>query len=131
VVLAGAVVADTIGAWRVLETSHPPSWYLPPADCDLALFEEAPGRSFCEWKGVARYWTVRVPGAVADRAAWSYPEPSPAFAPITDHLAFYPSAFACTVDGEPARPQDGGFYGGWVTSDVCGPFKGAPGSQWW
>ncbi len=131
VALAGVVVADTRRAVRVLETSHPPGWYVPADDCDLARFEQAPGRSFCEWKGVARYWTVRVDGAVADRAAWSYPDPTPAFAAIAGHLAFYPSVFRCTVDGELAMPQEGGFYGGWITADVVGPFKGPAGTQGW
>jgi uncharacterized protein (DUF427 family) len=131
VMLGGVVVADTRRALRVLETSHPPSWYLPPEDCDLRRFEQAPGRSFCEWKGTARYWTVRAGGEVAERAAWSYPDPTPGFAAIRDHVALYPSVFDCTVDGERVVPQDGGFYGGWITADVVGPFKGAPGTEWW
>jgi uncharacterized protein (DUF427 family) len=129
--LAGTVVADTRRALRVLETSHPPSWYLPPGDCDMTLFSAAPGSSFCEWKGMASYWTVTVPGATAERMAWSYPEPSERFIAIRDHVAFYPSTFDCTVDGEVVRPQPGTFYGGWVTDDVVGPFKGEPGTMWW
>lgn len=129
--LGGVVVAQTTGALRVLETSHPPTYYLPPSDCRTELLAPAPGRSLCEWKGAAVYWTVTAGAAVAPAAAWSYPEPVPAFAELRDHLAFYPSAFDCTVDGEAVRPQPGGFYGGWVTSRVTGPFKGVPGSAHW
>jgi len=135
VALGGVVVADTTRAQRVLETSHPPSWYLPPEDCDLGCFHEAAGSSFCEWKGVARYWTVRVTSpsgpVVAERAAWSYPDPTPRFAAIAGYLAFYPSVFACRVDDVLVVPQDGGFYGGWITPDVVGPFKGGPGTLGW
>jgi uncharacterized protein (DUF427 family) len=129
--LGGVVVADTVRALRVLETSHPPSYYLPPADCTLERFAPAQGRSFCEWKGEARYWTVTVGDRVAERATWSYPDPSPSFSPLRDHLAFYPAAFECFVDGERVTPQPGGFYGGWVTSAVAGPVKGPPGTEWW
>lgn len=132
VVFARRVIADSRQAWRVLETSHPPSYYIPPADVDPALLRPAAGGSFCEWKGQARYFDVVVGDAVAARAAWSYSQPSPAFAPIRDHFAFYPAAMeACTVDGERVRPQPGGFYGGWITSDVVGPFKGGPGTGGW
>jgi uncharacterized protein (DUF427 family) len=116
----------------VLETSHPPSYYIPPADVDPALLRPAAGASFCEWKGTARYFDVVVGEAVAPRAAWGYPEPSPAFAAIRGHFAFYPAAMeACTVDGERVRPQPGGFYGGWITGDLAGPFKGGPGTAGW
>ena len=129
--LGTAVIADTRRALRVLETSHPPSYYLPPEDCDLDRFVAADGSSFCEWKGVARYWTVRAEGQSAERAAWSYPEPTPGFTALRDHIAYYPSAFACFVDDERVVPQPGGFYGGWVTSSVVGPFKGEPGTSGW
>ena len=135
----GAVLADTRRAWRVLETSHPPSWYLPPEDVRKEWLRPVSGPgSICEWKGPARYLDVVVPegegrrGGVAPGAAWSYPAPTPAFAPIAGYLAFYPAAMdECLVDGERVRPQDGGFYGGWITSDVTGPFKGGPGSMGW
>ena len=129
--LAGVVVADTRAAQRVLETSHPPSFYLPPHDCDLTLFTPAAGRSFCEWKGDAVYWTVTAGGRVAERAAWSYPNPTPTFVALRDHIAFYPSVFDCYVDDERVVPQPGQFYGGWVTPNVVGPFKGTPGTEWW
>jgi uncharacterized protein (DUF427 family) len=132
VVFAGRVIADARQAWRVLETSHPPSYYLAPGDVDLALLRPAPGASFCEWKGLAGYFDVVAGEAVAARAAWAYPEPAAAFLAIRDHLAFYPAAMdECTVDGERVRPQPGGFYGGWITSDVAGPFKGEPGTAGW
>lgn len=132
VVFAGRVIADTRQAWRVLETSHPPSYYIAPDDVDRSLLRAAAGTSFCEWKGTARYLDVVVGGAVAARAAWSYPQPSPAFAAIRDHVAFYPAAMgACNVDGERVQPQPGGFYGGWITNDVVGPFKGEPGTAGW
>lgn len=129
--LDGVVIADTLAAFRVLETSHPPSYYLPPDDCDLRCFAPAPGRSFCEWKGNAVYWTVTAGDRVAERAAWSYPDPTSGFAPIRDHLAFYPSVFECFVGDEAVTPQPGGFYGGWVTAAVAGPVKGPPGTEWW
>ena len=131
VALGGVTVAETTSGLRVLETSHPPSYYLPPADCDLSLFTRAAGSSFCEWKGHATYWTVTAGGHIAERAAWSYPDPTPTFAAIRDHVAFYPSAFECFVDDEAVTPQPGGFYGGWITSGVAGPFKGVPDSHWW
>lgn len=132
VVFAGRVIADAQQVWRVLETSHPPSYYLDPDDVDRSLLRAAAGTSFCEWKGTARYLDVVVGGAVAARAAWSYPQPSPAFAAIRDHVAFYPAAMdACNVDGERVQPQPGGFYGGWITNDVVGPFKGEPGTAGW
>lgn len=132
VVFGGLVIVDTRRALRVLETSHPPVYYLPPADVLLAHFVPAPGNSFCEWKGLAGYYTVEAGGKVADSAAWFYPDPSPAFAPLKDYVALYPGRMDfCTVDGERVSPQPGGFYGGWITSDVVGPFKGGPGTAGW
>lgn len=129
--LAGVVVAESSRSLRVLETSHPPTHYVPPEDVDWELVEPAPGSSFCEWKGSARYWTVTADGHIVEGAAWSYPAPSPTFMELKDHVAFYPARFDCTLDGEVVRPQSGGFYGGWITSRVVGPFKGEPGSMWW
>ena len=133
VVLGGEVVAETRGGYRVLETSHPPQYYLPPEDvAPGALRPAAGGGSFCEWKGEARYWDVHGGGAVAGRSAWSYPSPTPGFAPLADHVAFYAAPMdRCEVDGEIVVPQPGGFYGGWITSAVVGPFKGVPGSRGW
>lgn len=130
---AGRIVADTRRSVRTLETSHPPSYYIPRADIAAALLREAGGgSSFCEWKGAARYWDVVIDGVVLPRVGWSYPLPSPAFALLRDHVAFYAGPFdRCTVDGETVLPQPGAFYGGWITSKVAGPFKGVPGSSGW
>ena len=128
----GHVVADTRAAIRTLETSHPPSYYIPPADIDTALLRRAAGSSFCEWKGTAAYWDVVIDGIVLPRVGWSYPRPTAPFAALRDHVAFYAAPFdRCSVDGETATPQPGGFYGGWITSKVVGPFKGGPGSSGW
>ena len=130
--LEGVVVADTTRAVRVLETASPPTFYLPPEDVDMALLEKAGGVSHCEWKGEAGYWTVRTTdGAIADRAGWSYPEPLAPFESIKDYLSFYPARIECWVDGERVQPQPGRFYGGWITSDVVGPFKGELGTGGW
>lgn len=130
--LGGVEVCRTRRAWRVLETSHPPSWYLPREDWLEGSLQPAPGSSACEWKGLASYLDVLGGGLRAARAAWTYPEPTPGFASLAGAVAVYPAAVdACTVDGEVVRPQDGGFYGGWVTDDVVGPFKGAPGTLGW
>ena len=135
VVLGGVVVATTTRSWRVLETSHPPTYYLPrEAFVDGAL-REAAGSSFCEWKGQASYLDVLggSDGAVvASRAAWYYPDPSPRFVDLAGAVAVTPAAVdRCVVDGETVRPQEGGFYGGWITGDLAGPFKGIPGSMGW
>ena len=128
----GEVVASTTEAWSVLETSHPPTYYLPPACWRAGLLRPATGTSYCEWKGVASYLDVVAGDQVAARAAWTYPAPVPAFAPLQDHVAVYPAAMeACLVDGVPVEPQPGGCYGGWVTPRVVGPFKGAPGTRGW
>ena len=128
----GVVVADSTGAWRVLETSQPPAYYLPPGDVDLSLLRPSATRTFCEWQGTAAYLDLVVGEEVVHDAAWTYPAPTPAFAAIQDHLSFYPQRLeACWVDDERVVPNDGGFYGGWITSRVVGPFKGAPGTQGW
>ena len=133
VVLGGVVVARTTRALRVLETSHPPTYYLPAEDfADGALRPSSDGSSLCEWKGLAAYLDVVGGDRVAARAAWTYPDPTPAFTALAGHVALYPAAMdACKVDGERVRPQPGGFYGGWITSRVVGPFKGAPGTLGW
>ena len=132
VVLGGVEVCRTRRALRVLETSHAPGWYLPREDWAAGSLEPAPGSSYCEWKGVASYLTVVGGAQRAERAAWTYPGPVPAYEALRDAVALYPSAVdSCTVDGERVRGQDGGFYGGWITSDVVGPFKGGPGSRYW
>ena len=132
VVLGGVEVCSTRRGVRVLETSHPPTWYLPAEDWLDGALRPAAGSSYCEWKGVASYLDVVGGGRVAERAAWTYPDPNGAFTLLRDHVAVYPAAMdGCFVDGERVRPQEGGFYGGWVTDDVVGPFKGVPGSSGW
>ena len=130
--LGGEVVCDTHRAIRVLETSHPPTYYLPREDWVEGSLEPAPGSSFCEWKGTAEYFTVIGGGVRAESAAWAYPSPVASFALLAGAVAVYPAAMSrITVDGEVVRPQEGGFYGGWITSRVVGPFKGSPGSRGW
>lgn len=132
ITLGDVTIADTVAGWRVLETSHPPVYYLPQADLRMDLIVPASGSSFCEWKGSARYWMVRAGDRTLERVGWSYPRPTAPFAEIQDHIAFYAAPFdRVTVGGEQATPQPGEFYGGWVTSDIVGPFKGAPGSMGW
>ena len=136
----GVVIAETGRAMRVLETSHPPVFYLPPEDIRMDLLRrsdvtDGSGQrgSFCEWKGSAVYWDLLLSGedAVA-AAAWSYPHPTPKFSALRGFLAFYASRVdVCVVDGEQVQAQPGDFYGGWITSRVTGPFKGAPGTQGW
>jgi uncharacterized protein (DUF427 family) len=129
----GVLVADSRAAWRVLETSHPPTWYIPPGDVAVgALSRSAAAPTYCEWKGSATYWDVAVPGGRSlAAAAWCYEHPTPGYVQLADHVAFSPSRFECSVDGERVRPQDGGFYAGWITDDVVGPFKGGPGTMGW
>ena len=130
--LGGELVASTDTAWRVLETSHPPTYYLPRAAFGAGVLRDAAGSSWCEWKGQARYFDLVTATAVARKAAWSYPRPTPGFEPIADAVAVMAGQVdRCTVNGETVTPQPGGFYGGWITSWVVGPFKGVPGSMGW
>ncbi|CAN5293003.1 DUF427 domain-containing protein [soil metagenome] len=133
IVHRGEVVADTRRGVRTLETSHPPTYYFPREDVAPGVLRPtSAAASFCEWKGAARYFDVLVGDAVIPAAAWSYPSPTPTFLILKDHVAFYAAPFDdCTVDGERATPQPGGFYGGWITSHEAGPFKGVPGSRFW
>ncbi|MEJ7583374.1 MAG: DUF427 domain-containing protein [Acidimicrobiales bacterium] len=129
---AGATIADTTAAYRVLETSQPPGFYLPPTDIAVEHLRPTTNRTFCEWKGLAHYYSVVVGDRVAPEAAWAYARPTPAFAAIADYVAFYPQLMdRCTVDGEVVEPNQGSFYGGWITSKVVGPFKGGPGTVGW
>jgi uncharacterized protein (DUF427 family) len=134
VVLGGAVIADTTRAHRVLETSHPPVYYVPLEDVASDSLEPARGRgSSCEWKGAASYLdAIGGDGRRVERAAWTYPEPTPGFEAIRDAVAFYPGLMdECTLDGELVEAQEGDFYGGWITSEVAGPFKGGRGTSGW
>ena len=128
----GFVLADTRASIRTLETSHPPSYYIPRADIRDGVLRRAAGSSFCEWKGVASYWDVVIGDSVLASVGWSYPSPTRPFAILADHVAFYAAPFdRCSVDDETVVPQPGGFCGGWITSAVAGPFKGVPGSRFW
>lgn len=132
VAFGGVELCRTRRAVRVLETSHPPTWYLPIGDWLPGCLQPAAGGSLCEWKGRAAYLDVVAGDRRAPRAAWWYPEPDPRFEVLRDMVAVYPGAMdRCMVDGEVVRPQPGGFYGGWLTDDVAGPVKGEPGTQWW
>ena len=128
----GVEVADSSRAWRVLETSHPPVYYIHPEDLKREHVESSLRRSFCEWKGQASFVTLRVGDRVAEDVGWFYSDPVPAFQSIRDHVAFYAGPMErCIVGDEQVRPQPGGFYGGWITSKVVGPFKGTPGTELW
>ncbi len=130
--LGGVLVAASTRTLRVLETSHPPTYYLPGDDFAPGALRATEGSSWCEFKGQAAYYDVVGADAVALRAAWTYPRPSHGFEVLVGHVAVMPAAMdRCTVDGEVVVPQDGGFYGGWITSRVVGPFKGAPGTWGW
>lgn len=132
IVHRGRTVADTKHAIRTLETSHPPSYYLPPSAIAGGILRRADRGSFCEWKGQATYWDVVIDGQILPGVAWSYAYPTAAFHSLRDHLAFYAGPFDhCSVDGETVVPQSGCFYGGWITSRLSGPFKGGPGTQDW
>lgn len=128
----GRVIARTTRALRVLETSHPPTYYLPVEDVEPGVLRPASGTSVCEWKGRAVYFDVLAGDQVAERAAWSYPDPTTAFGALREHVALYPGRMdRCLVDGEVVRPQPGRFYGGWITTRIVGPFKGEPGTMLW
>jgi uncharacterized protein (DUF427 family) len=128
--LGDTVIADTTSAYRVLETSHPPTYYLPPSDCKQEYFSTSnKPKTFCEWKGRATYHDVKAGDQVATARVWSYQQPTPGFEAIKGFYSFYASPFTCTVDGETVQAQPGDFYGGWITSDLEGPFKGPPGTM--
>jgi uncharacterized protein (DUF427 family) len=130
--LGGETIASTMHAWRVLETSHPPTYYLPRASFRPGSLRPAPGSSWCEWKGQASYLDLVSATKVAPAAGWTYLGPTPPFRAIAGAVAVMAAKVdRCTVDGEQVVPQPGGFYGGWVTSTVVGPFKGVPGSAGW
>ena len=128
ILLDKVVIAASSRSQRVLETSHPPVYYIPPEDIALEYLEATTQQSYCEWKGVALYYNIKG----REKAAWFYPQPTAAFAAIKDYVAFYPAMMdECYVGEERVQPQPGGFYGGWITSDIVGPFKGEVGSWGW
>lgn len=125
------LLARTRGAWAVRETSHPPTFYLPLADVVPEFLRPAGHGSFCEWKGPARYWDLLDGARCLSQVAWSYPQPLAGAEPLAECIAFYAHHLDCTVDGAQVVAQPGGFYGGWITPDLSGPFKGGPGSSDW
>ncbi|WP_088891290.1 DUF427 domain-containing protein [Leptolyngbya ohadii] len=132
IVFNGETIADTHRAKRVLETSHPPVYYIPPEDIRTEYLKLERRSTFCEWKGAAGYYTIQVGDRTAENAAWFYSNPTPTFAGIQNYVAFYPSRMdACFVDGEQVTAQPGDFYGGWITKDIVGPFKGGLGTWGW
>lgn len=128
----GEVVADCSRGMRVLETSHPPTYCFHPEDVRREFLQPSQHISYCEWKGQARYYHLDVHGKVVENVAWYYPNPTAPFRNVKDYLSFYPQPMdRCLVDGEVVQPQPGGFYGGWITSDIVGPFKGGAGTLSW
>ena len=123
------VIADSRENCRILETAGPPTFYIPLRDVRLRLLKPLPGTSFCEWKGAARYWTIET--STAEAIAWSYPRAQAPYDTISGYFSFYPGRIECFVDGERVRPQPGYFYGGWITNEIVGPWKGEPGTEWW
>ncbi len=132
IVFGGEIIAETTRAFRVLETSHPPVYYFPPEDVRMEFLTRNDGSSFCEWKGRAGYYDLRVGEKIAENAGWFYPDPTREFAKIKNYVAFYPSKMdACYVNDELVQAQDGDFYGGWITAEIVGPFKGGTGTWGW
>jgi uncharacterized protein (DUF427 family) len=132
IIVNGQTIADTNTGYRVLETSHPPVYYLPPTDVEMQYVQVTERSSFCEWKGNAFYYHVLIGDRRIENAAWAYPTPTKDFQPIANYLAFYAQLMdECYVNGELVTPQPGGFYGGWITKNIVGPFKGSPGSWGW
>lgn len=132
VVFAGELIVDSVRAVRVLETSHPPVYYVPIEDVRPGVLQPTHHASYCEYKGEASYYRVVVGNRVSEDAAWSYQNPAPGYEELAGRVAFYASKMdECRVDGEAVRPQPGGYYGGWITSDIVGPFKGEPGTSHW
>ena len=132
IVLGGETVAEAAGSWRILETTHPPTYYVPRAAFRAGVLRDSDRRSVCEWKGAARYVSLAAGSRIEADAGWFYPDPEPAYAALRDHVAVYAGRMdACFVGGERVVPQPGGFYGGWITAGLVGPFKGAPGTEYW
>lgn len=132
VIFNGKTVADSTKVWRVLETSHPPTYYIPREDVPDEFMLASSRRSFCEFKGTARYWDLKVGQRVSRDAAWSYSSPNEPYSPLAGQFAFYPSSVdACFVGEERVLAQEGDFYGGWITANLVGPFKGGPGTLRW
>jgi uncharacterized protein (DUF427 family) len=128
----GEVIADRRRSYRILETSHPPVYYIPREDICQEYLVSASRKTFCEFKGSASYWGLRVKDRSAENAAWSYENPAEGYEAITGCLAFYAGKVdGCYVDDEQVQPQEGDFYGGWITSNIVGPFKGGANTRGW
>ncbi len=132
VIFNGIVLAETRRGKRVLETSHPPTYYFPPEDIKLEYLTETPRKTFCEWKGGCIYYDIAISNKQVTNAAWRFCQPTPNFIPIKEYYSFYPRLMdSCYVNDELVTPQAGDLYGGWITKDIVGPFKGEPGTMWW
>ena len=131
VAFAGAEIARSDRAVKISETAGPPVVYVPPEDVSEGALQPAGGLTLCEWKGNATYFDVIAGGERAARAAWTYPKPNPRYESIRDWIAFYPGRVECYLGDERVEPQPGEFYGGWITAEITGPFKGVPGSGGW
>ncbi len=128
----GVCIADSLACWRVLETFHPPTWYVPAEAVRRDLLHIAPRQSFCEYKGVAHYVNLTLGQRSSDQCGWLYPAPRAPYQALAGAIAFYPGRVdACDIDGEVVRPQPGDYYGGWITAELIGPFKGEPGTEHW
>ncbi len=128
----GLVLSETTQGYRLLETASPPVYYFPPMDVRIVYLMLSSKQTVCKWRGVARYWSLRVGKRVALDAAWSYPHPGEGYEDICDYFAFYPGKVdACHVGKQKVKAQPGDFYGGWITSKILGPFKGEPGTEFW
>ena len=130
--MGGDTVASTDRALRVLETSHPPGIYVPPDTFAAGSLSPNPQQTVCEWKGLAEYWDLSGGDVTQVAVAWSYPEPRPGFEVIAGYISIYPGRVdGCYLGDELVRAQEGSFYGGWITDEIVGPFKGAPGTTGW
>lgn len=132
IIFNNQLIADTHRSKRLLETSHPPNYYIPPEDIRTEFLTQTARSSFCEWKGRASYYTLQVGDRTAENVAWYYPDISPTYKELEGYVSFYPGPMdACYVDEEKVQPQPGDFYAGWITRDIVGPFKGGPGTLGW
>jgi uncharacterized protein (DUF427 family) len=126
------LIADSRDNYRILETAGPPTFYIPPRNVRVELMRPLPGTSICEWKGPAQYWTIETSTSAREAIAWSYPTAQAPYDTISGYFSFYPGRIECFVDGERVRPQPGYFYGGWITDEIVGPWKGGDsGTEWW
>lgn len=128
---ADLLIADSSETYRILETAGPPTFYIPPRDVRLQRLKPFCGGSVCEWKGTAQYWTLKGSTSAEEAVAWTYPMAQAPYTAISGYFSFYPGRIECFVDGERVRPQPGYFYGGWITNEIVGPWKGDPGTEWW